>query len=97
MTEHVHSAEHRRKLNPHHRVTKAERRRAHSAAIRGRTEDTYKVSVSKYRRRLPLDGPAKVVRVRHYWRDRFAGYGGGVSAAAVRAYNKLLRASGVDI
>jgi hypothetical protein len=30
------------------------------------------VKVDKYRRRPPLDGPRKTVRVRDYWRDRAA-------------------------
>lgn len=66
--QHNQTLEHRRKLNPHRRVTKKERRAAHRRATRGRHQSDDYIHVGRYRRSPPADGKRKTVKVVDHWR-----------------------------
>jgi hypothetical protein len=75
---HVSTKSHQRKANPTPARTWTKGRERGQAIGRARryaerrSSGEGMVKVDKYRRRPPLDGPRKTVRVRDYWRDRAA-------------------------
>lgn len=74
--QHNQTLEHRRKLNPHKRVSKKELRRRRP---RRHAQSDYYQPVKKHRRSPPADGKRRTVQVRKYWRHErqptFKGYG----------------------
>jgi hypothetical protein len=73
---HVSTKSHQHKANPAPRPSWTKGKERGRAIGRTRrhvermTTGDGMVKVDKYRRRPPLDGPRKTVRVRDYWRDR---------------------------